>query len=315
MKKIITFLLVAVAFLGTISCDSHSGEIDEIKKTLLWDNKGKEGVWSMEYSYDFVDDIVLTAVETMTLNENGEFIEETVFYFDGNPLLKARMTGKWDVEYDGELDAYFFDQDYDDRIVTQNLNMKEEWFRRFDTTFRIFKRGDAYDALNDPDEDESNDVIYGNQIIDYNKNLFLVKNLGYDEIYRYEPVRTTSKITESVDYTSSIPDSEGDAPSEETYILNGKIGNYPIEMELTAFEGNINWARYRYTETGSGEWIDLDIESDDMGRTLMYESLNGERVGCLEGRLSIHGNSVDFSGWHKNFKTGKEITLYAEGNI
>lgn len=187
MKNLTIFLACVALLIETASCNTHSSEINTIKDTLLWEKNGESGSWRMNFTYDFVEGIVLETVETMTLQKDGRFREETLYFYNTGLLAKAKMTGKWDVEYDDELDAYFFIQDYDDKLDLQNLNMSEEWFKRFDTDLRLFTRGDAYDALDD--EDESDDTIYGNEIIDCNKNLFLVKNLGYDEIYRYEPAK------------------------------------------------------------------------------------------------------------------------------
>lgn len=185
--KTILFLACAILFLATTSCNSHSGEINGIKDTLLWEKNGEAGSWRLNFTYDFVEGIVLETVETLTLKKDGMFTEETLYYYNGDLLAKAKMTGKWDVEYDDGLDAYFFIQDYNDKLNLQNLNMTDEWFKRFDTDLRLSKRGDAYDAIEEEDEDDN--TIYGNEIIDWNKNLFLVKNLGYDEVYRYEPAK------------------------------------------------------------------------------------------------------------------------------
>lgn len=306
MKKIIAFLLVAVAFMGMTSCNSHSGKINEIKNTLLWE--GKFGTWRMSYDYYFVDDFVMEAVETMTLKANGEFTEETVYYYNGNSLAKGTLTGEWEIEYDEELHAYFFRQYYNDKLTVQNLNMDEEWFKKFDTDLRLVRWGDAYDAVAEEDDNK----LYGIEIIDCNKDLFLVKGLGTGTVYRYEPVRKTAETVESQNRVYSGSAQEGDEASETKYTLQGKIGDYPIEMELTAYEENIIDARYRYLRTGSGEWIDLEIERDDLGRTFMYEIVDGERVGRFDGRFMISDNEALLEGWHKNFKRDQELTFYVE---
>ena len=189
IMKIFKFTLLlacATLLVLTTGCDSHSSKkIDEIKNTLLWEGNGTYGTWRMNYSYDFVDDIELKAVETLTLKKDGRFTEETLYLYKGDALAKATRTGNWELDYDNELEAYFFDQDYNDKLDLQNLDMSDKWFKRFDTDLRLTINGDAYDALEDDDED----IIYGIEIIDCDKDLFLVKDLGYDEIYRYEPVK------------------------------------------------------------------------------------------------------------------------------
>ena len=309
MKKIIAFLLITVSFIGITSCNSHSGKINEIKDTLL--RGGKVGIWRMSYDYHFVDDIKLDAVETMTLKENGEFTEETIYYYNGNPLAKGTLTGEWDIEYVDDLAAYFFNQDYDDKLVIQNLNMNEDWFKRFDTDLRLARNGDAYDAV----EEEDDDKLYGIEIIDCNKDLFLVKSLGTGTVYRYEPVRKLVESVESVNSVSYNTTQEGDEASDMSYTLRGEIEDNPVEMEVTAFEENINYARYRYLRSGSGKWIDLEIDRDDLGRTIMYESLDGRRVGQFHGRFTVSDDEVNFKGWYKNYVEDKESTFYLEETL
>ena len=307
--KVISFLTVLSFIMGFESCNSHSGEINKMKKYLLWEENGKAGVWSDNYDYQFVDDIVLKAVETMTLKENGDFIEETMYYYKGNPLAKGTWTGEWEIEYDDNLDTYFFNQNYNENLEIQNLNMDEDWFKRFDTDLRLTRNGDAYDVVED-EEDE--DKLYGIEIIDYNENLFLLKDLSSGNIYSYEPVRKLAKTKESFDNESSDYAEVGDEASDVSYTLRGKIGDYPIEMEVTAFEENIADARYRYLQTGSGEWIELEIDKDNLGRIIMYESLDGKKVGSFEGRFSVNGDKALYEGWHKNFDRNKELTFYVE---
>ncbi|MCH5245052.1 MAG: hypothetical protein J1E84_01210 [Muribaculaceae bacterium] len=133
-----------------------------------------------------------------------------------------------------------------------------------------------------------------------------------------DSIPASEEVAEIATFDSTYYDEdEGDELSDviDTYYLSGKIdGKYPIEMEMRVVNNyRVTWARYRYTKTGSGAWIDLDIDTDDFGRTLMYESLNGERVGRIEARLTCTGNSAELEGWHKNFKTGKELVFYADG--
>lgn len=306
MKKIIALFLIAVSFIGITSCNFYSRKIDEIKDNLLW--RGKAGTWRMSYDCYFPENIGGEAVETLTLKENGKFSEETIYYYYGSPMAKMTREGEWDIEYNDELRAYFFNQYYYDKLAIQNLNMNEDWFKRFDTHIRLILRGDAYDAVNVVDDDK----LHGIEIIDCNKDLFLVKSLGTGTVYRYEPVRESTEREESANWMSSSSTQEGDVASERSYTLRGKIGDYPVEMELTAKEENIIDARYRYLRTGSGEWINLEIDRDDLGHTLMYESLDGNRVGCLEGRFTVSDYEAMFEGWHKNYVKDKELSFYLE---
>lgn len=101
----------------------------------------------------------------------------------------------------------------------------------------------------------------------------------------------------------------------DTYSLNGMIGGkYPFEMEISVLEMDlVKNARYRYTKTGSGSWIDLEIDVDELGQTIMYEKINGKRVGRFEARLTCTENTAEIKGWHKNFEIGNDLTFYANG--
>lgn len=83
-------------------------------------------------------------------------------------------------------------------------------------------------------------------------------------------------------------------------------------MEVTAFEENIAEARYRYLQPRSEEWIELEIDRDYLGQTIMYESLDGKEVGRFKGRFTVSGDKALYEGWHKNFNKGKELTFYVE---
>lgn len=119
---------------------------------------------------------------------------------------------------------------------------------------------------------------------------------------------------ERYDYEASSSYKQYDATDEVSYALTGKInGKYPVEVELTAIGEEIQWARYRYTKTGSGDWIYLEISKDNLGRAVMYENINGKTYGCISARLSIDGNTATLRGWHENFERNTEMIFFAEG--
>lgn len=318
MKKVVLFLSIIISLVVATGCDSHSKEIDEIKEVLLWKDKGKSGSWRMSYNYYFTDDIDLTAVETLKLQKDGTFKEETIYSYENSKLAKVSIKGTWDIEYDDDLDAFFFIQNYEGTFDITNIGMDKQWFKRFDTDIRLVRNGDAYSSI---DDDEN--TLYGLEIIDYKKDLFLIKSLSTKSVYRYEPVRGNSagqsqqtSVAQSHNTTNTYTEEVGDAPDEERYYLSGKVdGKYPVEIEVTAIEGQVNWARCRYTSTGSGEWINMEVDTDDMGRTLLYEvAANGDKAGCFTGRFSVTGSILEYEGWHKNFKTGKERTFALNGS-
>lgn len=176
------FLVLILSVCTLTSCDSHSEDIGRMEKRLLYENKGERGVWITEYTYDFVEGIKMLAKEQMTLEKNGEFKEEITYYYEGTPLAKSLMTGTWEIEYDDDLDTYFFNQYFNDNIEIKNINMSSDWFKRFDTDVRLRRKGDAYDMI----LEDSDDTLYGNEIIDCSDEIFLIKDLEDDSAYRYE---------------------------------------------------------------------------------------------------------------------------------
>lgn len=83
---------------------------------------------------------------------------------------------------------------------------------------------------------------------------------------------------------------------EDIKILKGEIGSYPIEMEIT-FTSNesISNARYKYTKTGSGSWIDLNIDSDE-DMIIMKEYFEGKPNGYFKGNFYQNGSELSYSG-------------------
>lgn len=181
MKRILYYCIL-IALVGCItSCNSHSKEIEQMKKNLLYGpfHRGAEGSWVMEYDYYLTDQVTLKAKEYLTLKKDGGFKQFTEYYYDGSLMATEDGSGKWDIEYDDDLESYFFDQYFEGSLDIKNVSFNANWFKIFDTDKRMTFNG----SLTDYDED----TLSGLEIIDCTPELFLIKNLSEDETYRYEP--------------------------------------------------------------------------------------------------------------------------------
>lgn len=176
-------LLIGVIFGG---CSSHTKEIEKYKENLLtgaFYDRGKKGSWSTQYTYDFINGITLNCKEILTLTKDGTFSEKLLFYYNGEKMASAERDGTWDIEYDDDLDAFFFVQKFKSGITTENYNFALEWYQKFDTDIRVNLNGDAYDAIENYDDED----LSGLEIIDCTPSVFIIKDLSDMETYRYDP--------------------------------------------------------------------------------------------------------------------------------
>ncbi|MBD5320941.1 MAG: hypothetical protein HDS07_08670 [Bacteroides sp.] len=177
MKKVVVYLLSIVLVAGLVACDSHGKEIDQMKKSLLNSsfNGGKEGTWVTEYPVgEIADGVSIDVVkEYLTLKKDDTFKELSEFYFEGRLMATCELSGKWDIKYDGDYEAFFFDQVYNDDLKISNVNFSDQLFKTFDIELRIVLTEDSDDS----------DV----QIIDCSPTLFLLKDIEDGETLRYEP--------------------------------------------------------------------------------------------------------------------------------
>ena len=98
-------------------------------------------------------------------------------------MATCELSGDWDIEYDGDYEAFFFDQGYNDDVKISNVNFSDQWFKTFDIDLRVALNGDTNSSLEAYDDD----TVFGTQIIDCSPTLFLVKILEEDMTLRYEP--------------------------------------------------------------------------------------------------------------------------------
>lgn len=96
------------------------------------------------------------------------------------------------------------------------------------------------------------------------------------------------------------------------YTLTGSIGEYPVEMVLEFVNGDVvNSAKYRYTASGSGDWIDL--EPDYYKGYYLFEEYNhGKSTGSWAGPLDVTGNTITYEGTFTNAK-GKQLSFRLSG--
>lgn len=79
--------------------------------------------------------------------------------------------------------------------------------------------------------------------------------------------------------------------------LSGTVGEYPVELEFS-IAGNAVTGRYRYLQTGSGEWIPLVGTRVGKGMTLA-EGAPGNQTGTMTLKfdyVSVPGNSMTVVG-------------------
>lgn len=179
MKCLKVFLILLASCL-VVSC-VDSKEVQKMKTNLLNSpfQRGKEGTWSTSYKYYLTDEVCLDCKEIMKLYKNGKFDETREFYYNGKLMATAQMRGTWDIS-SGKGNSYYFDQECSNGIETKNLNFSEDWFKKFDTDFRLCMNGE-YD-----DEDEVDNSESGLGIIDCTPSVFIVQDLYDSKIYRYD---------------------------------------------------------------------------------------------------------------------------------
>ena len=173
MKKVVVYLLSIVLAAGLVACDSHGKEIDQMKKSLLnsSSNRGKEGTWVTEYPFgEIADGVSIDVKEYLTLKKDDTFKELSEFYFEGRLMATCELSGEWDIKYDGDYEAFFFDAVYNDDVKISNVNFSDQLFKTFDIELRVASNED-----------------FDTPIIDSSPTLFLLKYIEDDMTLRYEP--------------------------------------------------------------------------------------------------------------------------------
>lgn len=145
------------------------------------------------------------------------------------------------------------------------------------------------------------------QLVDELKSKLLGGNKEVtEETEEVDEFATDTDESVAVEEVAVVEEAVPAAISAGTYSLSGSIGGkYPIEMEITVTANDEVYGRYRYTKTGSGDWLILS-GAQGLGNTIMMYETNekGETTGYFEGQLE--GNS--YIGMFTNYK-GKQFSF------
>lgn len=174
LNNIFYMLLVAV-LLSACSASRKAGKYEDILESRK--------CWVTEYDSELCD-INLKCSEVSKFKD-GKYIQFQSFYLPGerNVLFTVTTSGKYNVEYDSELEAFFINEDLEN-LQIENKSTDNSWFKRFDREIRVNYYGDAYDNT---DIDEDDDTLYGLQIIECTGSRLLLKDLEDREVYDYTP--------------------------------------------------------------------------------------------------------------------------------
>lgn len=172
------FHLLLTAFICALMlCSCKDREAAKIEKLL-------EGApcWVTHYDYQF--ELGKTYVYDQTKFSHGKITTYRIFQTsDGTQLFSVEAKGSYEITRDSDLDAYFLDMEYDDNLVIKNINLPARIFDQMELEYKLDFHGDAYDMV----EDEDDDTLYGEQIIEYSRELIITKDLEDGEVYKYTP--------------------------------------------------------------------------------------------------------------------------------
>ncbi|MCM1293678.1 MAG: hypothetical protein NC111_01885 [Bacteroides sp.] len=137
------------------------------------------------------------------------------------------------------------------------------------------------------------------------------------ELYE-ENAREIQKTRDSISRTISKPAERpvASTPTAEenvSFTVKGTVGKSAIEMHLTT-ENNAIKGRYRYTRSGSGDWIEISgIKNSSDYDYIMYEEYDGKVTGTWEMNFTITPVYVVGKGTMINYK-GKSYDVELEGS-
>lgn len=192
MKKKRSFYLLLVLICTALQC-CKSGEeewIEQCDENLISDKYH----WISKFNYDF-EGFELTCFDEYYFSKDHTFKEIITYCYDDVAYAQVLYSGEWEIEYDKNLDAYFFNESSElDKI--NNLAMNQKMFNLFDTEIRSNYYGDAYDTISDS---EDSDVLYGMEVIDCTKDLFIIKYLSSGDMSKYHRISGGYNVSESRD--------------------------------------------------------------------------------------------------------------------
>lgn len=138
-------------------------------------------------------------------------------------------------------------------------------------------------------------------------------NGGHEDSYGSYDNYDDGYDTDGYEYGDPVYDDgypEG-APLEMT--LSGKLGKFPIEMYLYVADNYVALVRYRYTATGSGEWIELTPLPTDNDMISIAEFHGTDLFGIFSGDVSRNGDDVVYSGIFTIESSGKTMNFEVSG--
>lgn len=98
------------------------------------------------------------------------------------------------------------------------------------------------------------------------------------------------------------PDKPARRSSPFTYVVDGSIGKYKIEMDLDIGGGTLS-GRYRYNRmNGKGGWLTLSGYSNGQSFTMSEYDSSGNCTGYFEGTYTISGDNLTMRGSMTNAK-------------
>lgn len=128
------------------------------------------------------------------------------------------------------------------------------------------------------------------------------------------PIEQYQSVADSVATPTAVAEAPLDMPQEQQpakpkrrsspymYVVDGSIGSYKINMDITISGGSIQ-GRYRYNRMkGKGGWLDLSGTASG-GTFQMWEyDKNGNNTGNFSGTYTISGDKLRMSGSMTNAK-------------
>ena len=292
-------------------------EIDRITANLTQPDSYCESIGDW-WVNDGADGYTLTRIRQEIFHEDGTWNSKWIFSmpYSDIPCASVEVPGPWEINYDKESGFYMLDDTITGDIKSENLGMAKRDFDVFDTDMRLWFYGDARDVQPETEESEESDNSYtpsGLRIVNSTPDVLLVQDLKTGEGIRFERHSNREKVPAAPNFSFY---EEGDAQTEFTYKMEGMVGQYPLEMELDVYEDMIIGGRERYTQTGSGEWIELNVEQDDItGLTIISEGLPGQGGGVFIGQPTFNqnGRQMIFEGGFEG-ANGNTMSVYLDGN-
>lgn len=304
MKKVIYGCVILLSAAMT-SCGVNS---DPETEQML------NGEWYMTGTDKFGSEIPVNTLETIEFDAKTHEVVSRYEMYDPEwdvtvPIISFEVTGQWcaskeEIEYDYNVDDIKINTD-DSYFVETRSDLKELREQIREITEEIKKEAfkDGSYALD--------------KIIRLTDTELIVRD---DDGEKQEWTRVGHNNTEvnAVEEVAAIEEADDtyfnpDDPNVSVY--NGKIGKYPVEMQLTVDDNGLAEGRYRYTSSGNGGWLSLRGNCDIGNHWMTLTEFNdkGEQTGTFEGNFgNTHGIVFEYDGVFTNYK-GETFSFSVEG--